>query len=81
MSVDAVESERQEERNARMRGNCVVCDEPVNVRSAGWYRQVTGWEQVGKTGTIALREPTGQVMHFACMDKKGMVPGQGTMFE
>ena len=59
---------------------CVVCGEAVNVRSAGWYRQVIGWEQVGNTSKIALRQPTGQVMHLACMDEKRQ-PGQGTMFE
>ncbi len=66
-----------------MEDTCVSCGEPVNVRSAGWYRQVTGWEQVrtgGGANKIALREPTGQVMHLACMDKKNMAPGQGNMF-
>ena len=62
---------------------CVVCGDEVNVRSAGWYRQVTGWEQVrggGGANKIALRETTGQLMHLACMDKKRMAPGQGAMF-
>lgn len=64
-----------------MTGECVVCGEEVNVRQRGWYRQVIGWEQVGGGSALALKEPTGQMMHHACMNKKRMTPGQGAMFE
>ena len=63
---------------------CVVCGDTVDVHQSGWYRQVIGWEQVrsqGGANKISIRQTTGQVMHFACMDKKRMTPGQGTMFE
>ena len=64
-----------------MQGNCVECGEAVPTSSYQIYRQVIGWERVGKGSTsIANKTPTGQVMHYACMVKKQHHPGQEEMF-
>jgi hypothetical protein len=58
---------------------CVRCGEFVTT-TKGTYRQVTGWEEVGKTGHILDSVTTGQVMHRACMVRAKHHPGQKEMF-
>ena len=58
---------------------CVRCGEFVTT-TKGTYQQVTGWEEVGKTGHVLDRVTTGQVMHRACMVRMKHHPGQKEMF-
>lgn len=62
---------------------CVVCNETIDIRTAGWLRQVLGWEQVrtaGGANKIIDRQTTGQAMHIGCHQKSKHHPGQKEMF-
>ena len=64
-----------------MDGKCVRCGDPVPTNNYDMYRQVIGWEKLGKgSASLTNKELTGQVMHYACMVKTEHHPGQGEMF-
>lgn len=47
---------------------CLECDQPVARTANGRWREVRGWEQVGKPGHLVVAVATGRVMHKLCMD-------------
>ena len=50
---------------------CWFCSKIVDTGGGGWYRQVSGWEQVRSAGganKIALRQTRGNVAHAHCVE-------------